>query len=115
MRRRKPESAIRKGTREVFEIVKSDWPVTPAELMELKHYEGKEKTGHTRLLNNLRTLQKAGLIELKQSGHVYVAWPKDVEKLRDEQLAKRLLKLHEALLQIVDHGLKERTKGRARQ
>jgi len=56
-RKRKPESVIRKGSRDVFEIVKSHWPVTPAEIMQLKHYAGKAKTGHSRFLGNLKNLQ----------------------------------------------------------
>ena len=72
-KQRKPESVIRKGSREVFEIVKSHWPVTPAEIIKLKHYRGNTTTGYGRFLHNLRTLQKAGLIELKRSGRVYIA------------------------------------------
>jgi DNA-binding PadR family transcriptional regulator len=114
-KQRKPESVIRKGSREVLEIVKSHWPVTPAEIIKLKHYRGNTTTGHGRFLHNLRTLQKAGLIELKRSGRVYIAWPKDVEKLRNDDLRNGLLGLREAMIRVVDTTMKERTRGRARQ
>lgn len=82
---------IRKGSREVFDIVKSHWPLTPAEIMQLKHYTGNAKTSHSRFLNNLKNLRKFGLIELKRSGRIYIAWPKDAEKLRNDDLRKGLL------------------------
>ncbi len=42
--KRKYKPTIRKASKEVFEIVKSHWPLTPAEIMQLKHYTGNAKT-----------------------------------------------------------------------
>ena len=49
-----------------------------------------------------------------RSGRVYIAWPKDVEKLRNDDLRNGLLGLRETMIQVVDTTMKERTGGRAR-
>jgi hypothetical protein len=89
--------------------------VTPAEIIKLKHYKGNTGTGDGRFLHNLKALKRAGLIELKRSGRVYIAWPKDIEKLRNDDLRNGLLGFREAVIQVVDHRMKERTSGRAGQ
>jgi hypothetical protein len=99
-----------KASREVFELVKSNWPVTPSEIMKLRHYSGNPKTGHARYLGNFKTLQRAGLIELKKSGRIYVAWPKDLEKLRDEELRNGLIDLREGVTRVIDNRIKESRK-----
>ena len=63
--------------------------------------------------HTLKVLKKAGLIELKKSGpRVFVAWPSDLEKLRDEDMREGLLTLREAFIKMVDGRMKERPKAR---
>jgi hypothetical protein len=53
-------------------------------------------------------------LSCRRSGRVYIAWPKDVEKLRNDDLRNGLLGLREAVMQVVDTTMKERIRGRAR-
>ena len=102
-----------KSARMVLEIIKSHWPVTIGEIMERWTYEGNIKTGHSRFQYNLKTLQRAGLIEVKKSGpRVLIAWPKDLEKLRDEGVRNGLLAMREGMMQVLDSRMKERPKAR---
>jgi len=104
--------ALGKSAREVFELIKTHWPVTPSEVIRLKNYIGPRSSGHGRFLHNFKALQKAGLVELKKSGRVYIAWPKDIERLRNDELRNGLLGLKEAVVQVVDGRMKERPKAR---
>ncbi len=102
-----------KGPREVYELVKSHWPVSTAEIIDLKNYKGSTQSGRNRFLYNLKVLKKEGLIELKRSGpRIYIAWPKDIEKLRDDELRNGLLGLLEAVSQAVYNKMKERPRAR---
>jgi hypothetical protein len=53
-------------------------------------------------------------LSYRRSGRVYIAWPKDVEKLRNDDLRNGLLGLREATIEVVDTTMKERTRDRAR-
>jgi hypothetical protein len=60
-------------------------------------------------------------LSYRRSGRVYIAWSKDVEKLWNDDLRNGLLGLREAMTQVVDITMKERTSigvhdtGRARE
>lgn len=69
-------------TREVYEVVRDDWPVNPVEVG--RQLEGASDTPRlsAKYLYHFRKLEDAGLIRLRKVGNTYVSWPVEIERLR---------------------------------
>jgi predicted transcriptional regulator len=66
----------------VMKAIKEKWPTNPLEIAKELDEKGSIKTLSAKYLYHFRKLNKLGLIDMKRIGNTYVAWPKDIEKLR---------------------------------
>jgi len=69
-------------TKVVFEMISSDWPSNPLEIAKKIGDRGSQKSLSAKYLYHFKKLSSIGLIELKKIGNTYVAWPREMEKLR---------------------------------
>jgi hypothetical protein len=66
----------------ILELINEKWPANPLEIAKEFNESGKIKSLSAKYLYHFRKLNKTGLIAMKRIGNTYVAWPKDIEKLR---------------------------------
>ena len=72
-------------TRKVFEIIVENWPTNPTEIAEMNGEninEENRKSMSSKYLYHVKKLFEKDLIHMKKIGNTYVAWPKEIEKLR---------------------------------
>lgn len=80
-----------KTAKRVLELVNSHWPLNPMKAAELLGDKKNLKTSSSKYLYHFRRLSKAGLIEMERMGNTYVAWPKDLERMRNIEKKRKLL------------------------
>ena len=76
---------LSKANIKVLNVVLSKWPINPQEIAETFGDRGKPKTLSAKYLYHLKKLDEMDLIAMKKLGNTYVAWPQEIEKLRDIQ------------------------------
>lgn len=76
---------LSKKSRRVYGVIIKHWPVNPTEVAEKL---GKEvnfenrKSLSSKYLYHIKKLFEKDLIHMKKIGNTYVAWPKEIEKIR---------------------------------
>lgn len=89
-----------KAARRVLAVIEEHWPLTPSETAKFLEKKISPKTMSSKYLHHFKRLEKAGLIKVKHTNMVYIAWPNDVERLRDRKLRDTLLGLHDLVKTI---------------
>ncbi len=82
---------ISKTTKKVLESVNSKWPINTLEVANLLGDRGNVKTLSSKYLYHFKKLHQANLIEMKKVGNTYIAWPKNLEKMRNVEKKRKLM------------------------
>lgn len=89
------EKRLSKTTQKVLDLVNSKWPVNALEVAEFMGDNGNIKTSSSKYVYHFKKLSEKGLIELKKVGNTYIAWPKDIEKMRDIEKKRKLMVVYD--------------------
>ncbi len=89
--KRKKEFKPSATAKKLIEIINSKWPLNTVEAAKFLGDKGNVKTLSSKYLYHFKNLKKANLIEIKKAGHVYVAWPKNLERMRDIEKKRRVI------------------------
>jgi len=81
-RKRGPGPHSTEVRKEIFEVINQHWPVHASEILEHLGLPRDEKKHLLLTKYHMEKLARDGLIETKKVGQSFIAWPKEVEKLR---------------------------------